>query len=169
MKNELTCNQVSALLSFYLENKLNARLKECVDKHLEKCSACKKKVKELQKIFAQKTQNNKIQLPLESIHRLSAYIDNELNSDDNIKTKKMAISNPSARKELEIMTKNRELLHSAYEKTKTNIKFDYSKDIISQMQDSSEYDYTTTYFYKIATIFAMLLLAIIAGFIYLYF
>ena len=43
MKKELTCNQVSALINFYLENKLNPKLKEYVDKHLEKCPNCKKK------------------------------------------------------------------------------------------------------------------------------
>ncbi len=50
MKNkELTCNQVAALINFYIEDKLNPRLKECIDNHLSKCPACRKKITELQK------------------------------------------------------------------------------------------------------------------------
>lgn len=177
MNKELTCQQVSALLNFYIENKLNPRLKEYVNLHLEKCPKCKKKIEELRKIFSKykqqktlfETNNNDLEykLPEESKHSLSAYIDNELDPKENIKIKKMTISNPNARKELETMYNFRKLIHSAYEKTKSDNHFDYSKNIVAQMQDSKEY--TTDYFYKIATVFVMLITAIIGGFIYLYF
>ena len=36
MNKDLTCQQVSALLNFYIENKLNPRLKEYINLHLEK-------------------------------------------------------------------------------------------------------------------------------------
>ena len=103
----------------------------------------------------------------EYIHKLSAYVDNELNSDENIKIKKMTISNPKARQELETLYKFQNVIHSAYEKTKNDTKFDYSKNIMTRLQDSTEY--TTTYFYKLAGLFVILLIAIISGFIYLYF
>ena len=177
MNKDLTCQQVSALLNFYIEDKLNPRLKEYVNLHLEKCPHCKKKIEELREILEkynhQKT-NLKVtkkdcsnKLPEESMCRLSAYIDNELNENENIKIKKMTISNPNARKELETMYKFRKIMHSAYEKTKNDNHVDYSKSIISQMQDTK--DYTTDYFYKITAIFVMLITAIIGGFIYLYF
>ena len=51
MNKDLTCNQVSALINFYLEGRLNQRLKEYVDVHLAKCPACRKKIEELQKIL----------------------------------------------------------------------------------------------------------------------
>jgi len=38
MQNELTCNQVIALMSFYVEDKINTKLKKYVDEHLKKCS-----------------------------------------------------------------------------------------------------------------------------------
>jgi anti-sigma factor RsiW len=177
MNKDLSCQQVSALLNFYIEDKLNPRLKEYVNLHIENCPKCKKKIEELRKILSKykkreshlkviggNTLNN---LTEESKHKLSAYIDNELNQEENIKIKKMTISNPNVRKELETMYNFRNAIHSAYEKTKTENKYDYSKIIISQLQDTS--DYSTNYFYKLATIFVVLITAIIAGFIYLYF
>ena len=51
MNKELTCNQVSALISFYIKGKLNPKLKEYVDLHLAKCPACRKKIDDLNKIL----------------------------------------------------------------------------------------------------------------------
>lgn len=175
MNKELTCQQVSALINFYIEGKLNPRLREYINLHIEKCPACKKKIEELKKILAKYKNNNdaKIKqnaeekLPEESIHKISAYIDNELNSNENIKIKKLTISNPIARKELENMYKFRKIIHTAYEKTKNETHFDYSKLILSNMRDAN--DYSTSYFYKLAGLFVILITAIIGGFIYLYF
>ena len=175
MNKDLTCQQVSALINFYIEGKLNPRLREYINLHIEKCPACKKKIEELKKILAKykqhkdtkTTQNTEEKLPEESIHKLSAYIDNELNQSENIKIKKLTISNPIARKELENMYKYRKIIHSAYEKTKNESNFDYSKLIRSNLQNSD--DYSTSYFYKLAGLFVILITAIIGGFIYLYF
>ncbi len=173
MNKELTCNQVSALINFYIEGKLNPRLREYVNLHLEKCPACRKKIEELQKILntfkasKEKCKETQPKPSPELIYRLSPYIDNELNISENIKVKKLTISNPAARRELENMYKFKKIIQSAYEKTKNESKFDYSKNVLTQVQDNSEY--TTTYFYKLAAIFVLLIIAIIAGFIYLYF
>lgn len=173
MNKNLTCNQVSALINFYIEGKLNPRLREYVDVHLAKCPTCRKKIAELQKILkAYKTPNNTTEtyqqqeLQPEFIGNLSAYIDNELESNDNIKIKKMTISNPLARKELEAMYNFKKVMHSAYQKTKNDTKFDYSKNIMTKIQDGNEY--STNYFYKLIAIFILLLSTIICGFIYLY-
>ena len=177
MNKNLTCQQVSALINFYIEDKLNPRLKEYVNLHLEKCPHCKKKIDDLRNIlnkYKHKKSNLKVvensytnKLPEESMCRLSAYIDNELNENENIKTKKMTISNPNARKELETMYKFRKIMHSAYEKTKNNNHIDYSKSVIANLQDKN--DYSTSYFYKLAGLFVILITGIIVGFIYLYF
>lgn len=173
MKKDLTCNQVSALINFYIEGKLNQRLREYINLHIQKCPVCRKKIQELTKILNNYKQqkntkeNQEESLNFEFINNLSAYMDNELSSSDNIKIKKMTISNPSARKKLETMYKFKKVVHSAYEKTKNDSKFDYSKDIITQLQDTP--DYTTTYFYKLAAIFFIIVSTIIGGFIYLYF
>lgn len=171
MNKELTCNQISALINFYLNGRLNPRLKQDFDKHLGKCIECRKKVEELQKIMskfkASKTeQPPKEVMEMDFINNLSAYVDNELNANQNIKVKKMTISNPNARKELEKMYKYKKILHSAYEKTKNDSKFDYSKTIVSKLQDSQ--DYTTNYFIKLSLGFVAIMMAIIGGFIYLY-
>lgn len=169
---ELTCNQVAALINFYIEDKLNPRLKELIENHLAKCPACRKKITELQKILRTfhnkpeyKTENSKT-VDNEFITKLSAYVDNELNTDENIKIKKMTISNPAARKELETMYKYKKFMHSAYEKTKNSSKYDYSRDIIANLQDNT--DYTTNYFYKLIAAFFVILIMIISGFVYLY-
>lgn len=173
MKKNLTCFQVSALVNFYIENKLNSRLREYVDIHLAKCPRCREKIQELKAIInkynntPRSEDNTGAKLDFETVNKISAYVDNELDTKDNIKIKKLTISNPTARQELENIYKFRKLINSAYQKTKNNTKFDYSKDIITRIQDG--YDYSTTYFYKIAIIFAMLMISIIAGFIYLNF
>ena len=174
MNKDLTCNQVSALLNFYIEGKLNPRLREYIDLHLEKCPNCRKKIQELRKMlntFRVNAKSNKettkANISNEFKNNLSAYIDNELNANENIKIKKMAISNPDARKELETMYKYQQILQSSYKRTKEESKIDYSKTILNEIQENGEY--TTTYFYKLAGIFVILISAIIIGFIYLYF
>lgn len=174
MNKELTCQQVSALLNFYIEDKLNPRLKEYVNLHLSKCPKCRQKISDLKKILAKysnpttkKESQEEAKLPPKSYYSLSAYVDNELPQDETLKIKKMTISNPSARKELETMYKFRKIMHTAYEKTKNESHFDYSRNILSQLSETK--DYSTDYFYKLTTIFVLLITAIIAGFIYLYF
>jgi len=98
---------------------------------------------------------------------LSAYIDNELEYNKNIKIKKLTIANPSIRKELENMYKFRKLLFASYQRTKSEMRKDYSKHILSKV--SNEDYYSTTYFKKIAIVFVAIVTAIISGFIYLYF
>jgi len=175
MNKELTCNQVSALISFYIRGKLNPKLKEYVDLHLAKCPMCRKKINDLNNILNKFKNNNsgnedkseEDTLSYEFRNRLSAYVDNELNTRENIMMKKMTISNPSVRKELESMYKFQKAMGSAYNKTKNDFKYDYSKEILHKLQDGKEY--TTTYFYKLMILFTVLVMTIIGGFLYLYF
>ena len=171
MDKKLSCYQVAALLSFYLEGKLNPTLKEYVERHLEICSKCqikagklKSAMKEFSGSKAEETTEN---TDYETIKNLSAYMDNELNNRESIKIKKMTISNQKVRKELENLYKFQKAIHSAYERTKNDSKFDYSKNILTKIQDG--YEYSTSYFYKIAAVFVILMLGILVGFIYLNF
>lgn len=149
MHHELTCNQVNALLSFYLDNRLNETLKQYVAKHLEKCPKCKKKYEELCKML-----NKKFQPPADAVEpetkeqyltrqytdfrrNLSAYIDNELDDDENIKIKKITISNPLARQDLEKIYTYKKLIHSAFEKTRNDFKDDYTKSVIENISRQS--------------------------------
>ena len=65
------------------------------------------------------------------------------------------------------MYKFKKLMHNAYEKTKNDTKFDYSKSIVATLNEGQ--GYTTTYFRNIIILFVLLLIAVITGFIYLYF
>lgn len=151
---------------------MTAKLKECVDIHLENCPKCKKKVEELLEIYEkyqQKTVNtsNKQQsLSNNFVNNLSAYVDNELNIHENVKIKKLAISNPLARQELESMYKFKKMLQMSFEKTKNETKYDCAKNIIAKIQEAP--DYSTSYFYKLAIIFVALIASIVGCFLYLY-
>ena len=177
MNKNLTCNQVAALINFYIENKLTPALTKLVDAHIKKCPTCRKKIAELKKILFEYDElniNNDIndkKSETESNKRLlknlSAYIDNELNSDDNIKVKKITISNPNAREKLETMYKYQKLMQAAYERTKNSAKTDYSKNVINMVNENAG-EYSTSYFRNIAILFFILILAVISGFLYLY-
>ena len=175
MAKELTCNQVCALLNFYVENKLNPRLKASVEEHLKTCIYCRRKAQELRKILSKYSTNNSNYIDneensqlLNSLKlRLSEYMDNELNTNDNLKIKKASITNPIIRKELETMYKLKKIMLNAYEKTQNEARFDYSKKICSTLQGKT--DYTTTYFYRLAAVFVVLIGLILSCFVYLYF
>ena len=71
------------------------------------------------------------------------------------------------KEELEEMYKFQKAMGNAYNKTKNDFKFDYSRDILHKLQEGKEY--TTTFFYKLVAMFILLVTVIIGGFIYLYF
>ena len=96
----LNCTQISALLSFYAEGTLNLLLQKLVKEHLEKCPNCmaeylnmieKCNKTEVRSKDIDGTENYDTQQYQEFKTNLSAYIDNELTSDENIKIKKIAI------------------------------------------------------------------------------
>ncbi|MBR1425287.1 zf-HC2 domain-containing protein [bacterium] len=174
MDKNLTCSQVCALINFYIEGNLTPKLKQGIENHIKNCPSCRKKIEDLSNLLSPYSKNRietaeeeKDYVNQEFVKNLSAYIDNELNPNENVKIKKIAISNPAARKKLDSMYKYRQLLQSSYSKTRNESKFDYSRQIISQIQDAQTY--STTCFHKIAIAFIFLISAIILGFIYLYF
>ena len=168
MDKELTCNQVIALMKYYTQGKLNTKLTEYVRHHISKCRKCKLKIDNMNVNALKHTveKNNIYPINTELKNTLSAYIDNELDNSDSIRVKKQTISNLSTRKELETMYRFKQLLQSAYEKTKENTKFDCSKNIMYLIQEGE--DYTTSYFNKLTAIFIVIICCIIAGFVYLY-
>ena len=69
---------------------------------------------------------------------LSAYIDNELNSDESIKVKKFTINNKNARKELQENYNLRKLMKNSFKKTKYETRQDFSKSILKQLELEEE-------------------------------
>jgi len=145
---ELNCNQVITLLTFYIEGKLSRKLSANVEHHLNICPSCKEKYLKLRQILENYANiKNKIteeddyideeefNTPQYQVFKenLSAYIDNELSDDENIKIKKIAIANPLARKDLENIYSFKQLLHSSFNRTKQNMKQDYTKKTLNQL------------------------------------
>lgn len=175
MQNQLTCEQVSALMSFYLENKLSSKLSEYVKQHIENCPVCMEKYIQMKNMLnkfidiqAEELENPYITKQYEDFKsNLSAYIDNELNDLDNIKIKKTVISNPLARQDLENIYTFKKLLHSSFEKTKNEFKNDYSKSIMSRIQEEIPQDNKLDPFIKLTIGFFIMICCIVAGIIYI--
>ena len=175
MHNQLTCDQVSALMSFYLEDKLSAKLSEFVRKHLESCPECMEKYLQMKNMMTKfiDIQNEELENPYitkqyeDFKSNLSAYIDNELDDTDSIKIKKIAISNPLARQDLENIYTFKKLLHDSFEKTKNEFKNDYSKNIINKLQEQMPAEHKIDPFVKITTIFFIMISCIVAGIIFI--
>ncbi len=178
---ELNCNQVITLLTFYIEGKLSKKLSMNVEYHLNTCKSCREKYTKLRKIL-QNFQEIKEKVTsdepswLEEDYNtpqykrfkenLSAYVDNELSNDDNIKIKKIAIANPLARRDLENIYSFKQLLQSSFNKTKNNMKYDYTKKTLNKLSIKNEEteDESLT---KIITVFTGIMIFVLIGIIQL--
>ena len=169
MTINLTCTQVSALLSFYIDDRLSAQLKQFVESHLEVCPSCRAKFEALkamvsslkevhEKMTAVKSDYNSNQVSPQNEEfqmNLSAYVDNELSDEENIKVKKYVISNSKARQDLENMYNLRKVLNNSFEKTKNEAKEDYSKYILKRI-DIQEEIYGSDSFAKVVALFIVI-------------
>lgn len=171
MTNELTCNQVIALMSFYVEDKINQKLKKYVDEHLKKCPKCREIYMQSKKIvnhiltlgdFSDEKPYQTKQYE-DFKQKLSEYVDNELDETESLRIKKISISNPLARKDLENIYTFKKMLHNSFEKTKADFKYDYSKQIITSLNKKDE---KNDIFIKIIYSFCILLTILIAGLIF---
>lgn len=169
MTINLTCTQVSALLSFYIDDKLSSQLKQFVEAHLENCPACRAKLEALrsmvnslkevhEKLASTKHEQESSTIPRYKDYEvnLSAYVDNELPDDENIKVKKYVISNTKARQDLEKMYNLRKVLHNSFDRAKNDIKDDYSKFILKRI-DIQEEIYGPDSFAKVVALFIVIL------------
>lgn len=169
MTSNLTCTQVSALLSFYIDDKLSCQLKQFVEAHLDSCPMCRSKYETLksmvtslrcahEKLASINTlDEEKTDDPQYDEFRinLSAYVDNELSDLENIKVKKYVISNPKARQELESMYRLKKVLNNSFEKTKNESKDDFSKFILNRI-DMQEEIYGNDSYPKVVAIFILI-------------
>ena len=124
-------------------------LKEKVEEHLKNCPTCRAKleiissllkdlkesVENEQEEVLSTTQNSQYRL---FQNNLSAYVDNELPPEENIKIKKFTINNKIARKELENTYSIRKLMNDSFQKTKSESRQDFSKNVMKQLDMSSE-------------------------------
>ena len=173
MQKKLTCEQVLALLNFYAEGCLTEILARHVTEHLEECESCRQnyfQIKNIMEKYENIEESNDENIYTSKQYEdfkynLSAYVDNELDNDDNIKIKKFAISNPYARKDLENIYNFKRVIKNSFERTKNDLKFDFSKDIIKKIKNDNSKLYSQEYFYKLSLIFSAFLLSLIVGII----
>ena len=146
---KLTCSQMDVLISFYIEGDLSSALKKQVEEHLESCQTCKAKLEVLEALFTEmkSTVNSKVNLNNERKNseqykifqsNLSAYMDNELPSNENIKIKKFTINNKSARKELQDNYNIRKIMSDSFRKTKNETKADFTRSTLRRLQLEEE-------------------------------
>ncbi len=154
---KLTCSQMDVLITFYIDGDLSKSLKNQVEEHLKSCPSCRAKldiiksmineirseIEEQDDIFTNPSlQSNKsgttsLQYRVFK-NNLSAYIDNELDSEENIKIKKFAINNKHARQELEDSYNIRKLMNDSFRKTRSEAKHDFSKSVLKQLDLEEE-------------------------------
>lgn len=153
---KLTCSQMDVLLTFYIDGDLSASLRNQVEEHLRNCSACRAKydiiksmILDLKNSFdnidEEFTNNNNsynTQVTSQQYrlfkNDLSAYIDNELTNDENIKIKKFTINNPKARQDLEDSYNIRKLMNDSFKKIKSEARHDFSKSVLRQLELEDE-------------------------------
>lgn len=177
MTVNLTCTQVGALLSFYLDGRLNDQLKQFVQAHLDICPTCRAKYdalktmvsslkevhEKLDKIEPEKERQSASSTPYNEFQtNLSAYIDNELDDEENIKVKKYVISNQKARKDLEKLYNLKKVLHNSFEKAKNDSRGDYSKFILKRI-DIQEEIYGPDSFSKVVALFIVIFMLCTLG------
>ncbi len=165
---ELTCNQVELLLSFYYDGELKENLKNKVEEHLKNCPVCRAKYETLTKIFTgmresvaeiSRKETFAAAAPDREVKQsdyrmdMSAYIDNELDNNENIKIKKLTINNKKARKYLEDSYALKHIITSAFEKSKNDMRYDFAKNVLSTL-DINNQDYTINPIIKGLTIVA---------------
>ena len=149
---KLTCTQMDVLISFYIDGDLSTALKKQVENHLQNCPSCRAKYDIIKSMLVdlknclsnEEEKSNLAKQPATSQqyrlfkNDLSAYIDNELSEDESIKIKKFTINNKNARKELEDNYNIRKLMNESFKKSESEIKKDFSKSILKQLELEDE-------------------------------
>ena len=146
---EITCEQMDVLISFYIEGDLSKTLKAKVEEHLKTCSVCRAKydiIKTMLQDLKDSLDENEPEVVTSATNsqyrlfqnNLSAYIDNELPPEENIKIKKFTINNKKARKELENTYNIRKLMNDSFHKTKSEFRQDFSKNVMKQLDLNNE-------------------------------
>ena len=144
---------MDVLISFYIDGDLSKALKSQVEEHLRECPNCRAKYDIIKSMLADLKNSFDVQeeyAPSEVSssctsqqyrlfkNNLSAYIDNELDNEDNTKTKKFTINNKNARKALEDSYNIKKLMNDSFRKTKSDAKQDFSRSVLKQLELEEE-------------------------------
>lgn len=177
---KLSCSQMDVLISFYIEEELSSSLKKQVEEHLRNCSICRAKfdiiknmIDDLKNCFEEDSSKDEYHTKVTTSQQyrafqnnLSAYLDNELDNNENLKLKKFTINNKTARKELQANYNLRKLMNNSFQKTKLSNKQDYSKSILRKLEIEDETSFNLHPLVKslIGFLFLITILTVIAFF-----
>lgn len=174
---EITCSQMDVLISFYIDGDLSKALKSKVEAHLKTCPTCRAKydivksmLNDLRNSFNEHesgddySESNSVLSHQYRVfqNNLSAYIDNELSPEENLRIKKYAINNKNARKELEHNYNIRKLMSNSFNKTRLGAKQDFSKKVIKEIEPIDEYNLAFHPVLKVAAAFVFTVLILTA-------
>ena len=177
---EITCLQMDVLISFYIDGELSDALKAKVEEHLKECSVCRAKLNIISSLFgnAKKKQSSDDEevysTNVHSSHQyrffknnLSAYVDNELPEEDNVKIRKYTIANKKARKELEDAYQIRKLMRDSFRKSKTDSKPDFIRRIMkeAELDDTHELGFNPLISVGFAFIMTVILISAIVVYV----
>ena len=177
---EITCLQMDVLISFYIDGELSEALRAKVEEHLKECPTCRAKLNIISSLFTdvkKRLNNDKEEVYLTNTHsskqyqffkkNLSAYIDNELSEEDNVKIRKYTIGNKKARKDLENIYNIRKLMKDSFHKTKNTSKPDFSKNVMKQVNidDQNELGFNPLISVAFAFVVSVLLISAIVVYV----
>ena len=152
---KLTCAQMDVLISFYIDGELSSSLKAQVEEHMKSCGTCRAKYDIIKSMLTDlKNVFEPEELPCEQLEsfankstsqqyrlfkdNLSAYIDNELPDEENLRIKKFTINNPDARRELQDNYNIKRMMKDSFDKSKTDSKQDFSRSVLKQLELEEE-------------------------------
>lgn len=179
---EITCLQMDVLISFYIDGDLSESLKRKVEEHIEDCPVCRAKYNIISSVFADLKRIDKKPKQDDEVYatnthsskqyrffkkNMSAYIDNELSEEDNVKIRKYTIGNKKARKELEAAYHIRKLMQDSFKKTQTETKPDFSKNVMKQIDKkySKELNFNPLIIVSFAFLISVILISAIVIYI----
>ena len=146
-QDKMACSQVTSLLSYYIDGKGSAQITYFIEQHLKHCKTCRERYQFLLRAVSDirevKSQVDNI-IPQQCVpisaysnsfkEKMSAYLDNELTDEESLRFRRYAIANPPVRTELEGMFKVKNAMNTLFEKTKNDLKEDFSKDVINEVK-----------------------------------
>jgi len=147
---EISCEQVESLMNFYLDGDLSDTLTASFERHLSHCKPCREKYEAFKGIITDLRESynrfgemstyksSGIKSYEENLNStISAYVDNELQSSENIKIKKLIITKPEVRGKIEKIYNLKKLLKGSFESS--NLKQDYSKIILREITNPKSF------------------------------
>lgn len=166
------CKKVSAMLSLYIDNKLNDEHKKFVEKHFLNCPKCFQQYKDMKNIIENlKDSYDKILKEIESIDtvnlfnireyerfysNISAYIDNELCYEDSIDFRKYVLKSKAARRDLTNIYNLKNHMQNSIESVYKNYNSNLSSKVIKIIKNEQQSVYQK-FFYKAAILAGILI------------